>query len=475
MKRLTCAGLSLLLLAAGCCLSFAASPTAAARRKPNIIFIHADDLGYGDLGAYGQRKFKTPNIDQMAAEGMRFTDYYSGSTVCAPSRAVLLTGLHTGHVWVRGNGEFPLRDEDVTVAEVLKEAGYRTGVFGKWGLGLEDNSGRPDKQGFDESFGILHHVHAHRQYTDHLYRDGVKVGVDEKQYANDLFADAAIDFIRRNQSQPFFLYYALTVPHSELQVPEDSIAPFRGRFPEKPFVNPMGDAMKFPPYQQRSQRSQSHPNAAYAGMVTRIDGYVGRVLALLKELKLDEETIVFFTSDNGPEPGSGYDLSLFNSSGGLRGAKRDLYEGGIRVPMIVRWPGRVKAGQVSATVWAHWDFLPTAAELAGAKAPRGVDGLSFAPTLLGKGRQRQHEFLYWEFYERKTAQAVRMGDWKAVAVLFGGEIELYNLKSDPQESSNVAKLHPELAAKARAAMNAAHTPGPLWESKLPRTVSAAPR
>lgn len=473
MKRFAC--LLSLLLAAGACLSLAASNADAARRKPNIIFIHADDLGYGDLSCYGQQKFKTANIDRMAAEGMRFTQYYAGSTVCAPSRAALMTGLHMGHAWIRGNGEFPLRDEDVTVAEVLKQAGYRTGVFGKWGLGLEDNTGRPDKQGFDESFGILHHVHAHRQYTDHLYRNGQKVSVDERQYANDLFAAAALEFIRRHQAAPFFLYYALTVPHSELQVPEDSIAPFRGQFPKKPFVNPKGDAMKFPPYQQGSQRSQAHPNAAYAGMVTRIDGYVGRLLALLKELKLDEETIVFFTSDNGPEPGSGYDLSLFNSSGGLRGAKRDLYEGGIRVPMIVRWPGKVKTGQVSETVWAHWDFLPTAAALAGVKAPRNLDGLSFAPTLLGKGRQQQHEYLYWEFYERKTAQAVRIGDWKAIAVPFGGEIELYNLQDDPQEAKNVAKLYPELVVKARATMNVAHTPGPLWEAKLPPITAAAPR
>lgn len=474
MRRLACASLCLLLLAGGG-LPFAAPSAAAARRKPNIVFIHADDLGYGDLGCYGQQKFKTANIDRMAAEGVRFTQYYSGSTVCAPSRAALMTGLHMGHAWVRGNGEFPLRDEDLTVAEVLKQAGYRTGVFGKWGLGLEDNTGRPDKQGFDESFGILHHVHAHRQYTDHLYRNGQKVSVDERQYANDLFAAAALEFIRRHQAAPFFLYYALTVPHSELQVPEDSIAPFRGQFPEKPFINPKGDAMKFPPYQQGSQRSQAHPNAAYAGMVTRIDGYVGRLLALLKELKLDEETIVFFTSDNGPEPGSGYDLSLFNSSGGLRGAKRDLYEGGIRVPMIVRWPGHIKAGQVSDTVWAHWDFMPTAAALAGVKTPRNLDGLSFVPTLLGKGRQRQHEYLYWEFYERKTARAVRMGEWKAVAAPFGGEIELYNLQDDPQESKNVAKQYPELAAKARAKMNAAHVPGPLWEARLQRATTANPR
>ena len=442
----------------------------AAAAKPNIILIQADDLGYGDLSCYGQQKFLTPHLDRMAGEGARFTQYYSGSTVCAPSRAALMLGLHTGHNYIRGNGEIPLRPEDVTVAEVLKGAGYRTAVIGKWGLGTAATAGRPDRQGFDEAFGFLDHTHAHRQYTGHLWKNGEVFRVDpEQDYVNDLFARAALDFIRSGRDRPFFLYLAFPVPHAELRAPEAAVAVYRGKFPEAPFANARADAVASidpSPMRQASigYRSQPTPRAAFAAMITRMDRHVGDLLALLKELKLDENTVVLFTSDNGPHKEGGADPTYFRSSGPLRGIKRDLYEGGIRVPMIVRWPGKVKPGTVSAQVWAHWDFLPTAAELAGAPAPPGLDGISMVPALLGK-RQRNHEFLYWEFHERVFDQAVRMGDWKAVRHELGGPLELYNLKTDLREERDVAAAHPEVVARIEDYLKTARTESEQWPVK----------
>jgi len=442
----------------------------AAAAKPNIILIQADDLGYGDLSCYGQQKFLTPHLDRMAGEGARFTQYYSGSTVCAPSRAALMLGLHTGHNYIRGNGEIPLRPEDVTVAEVLKDAGYRTAVIGKWGLGTAATAGRPDRQGFDEAFGFLDHTHAHRQYTGHLWKNGEVFRVDpEQDYVNDLFARAALDFIRSGRDRPFFLYLAFPVPHAELRAPEAAVAVYRGKFPEAPFANARADAVASidpSPMRQASigYRSQPTPRAAFAAMITRMDRHVGDLLALLKELKLDENTVVLFTSDNGPHKEGGADPTYFRSSGPLRGIKRDLYEGGIRVPMIVRWPGKVKPGTVSAQVWAHWDFLPTAAELAGAPAPPGLDGISMVPALLGK-RQRNHEFLYWEFHERVFDQAVRMGDWKAVRHELGGPLELYNLKTDLREERDVAAAHPEVVARIEDYLKTARTESEQWPVK----------
>ncbi len=427
--------------------------------KPNIIFIHADDLGYGDLGCYGQKQFQTPCLDKMAAEGTRFTQYYAGNTVCAPSRCALMTGYHMGHAYIRGNAEIPLRAEDVTVAKILKSAGYSTAVIGKWGLGLSDNSGRPDKQGFDYSFGYLDHKHAHRQYTDHLYRNGEKVTLDGKEWSNDLFTKESLEFFEKNKAAPFFLYLNYANPHAELLVPEDSLAPFKGKFPEKPYVNATADASP-----DKGYRSQPTPRAAFAAMVTRMDRDVGRLLGRLKELGLDEKTIVFFTSDNGPHKEGGADPTFFNSNGPLRGIKRDLYEGGIRVPMIARWPGKVKAGGVSDFAWAHWDFLPTAAELAGAKAPEGLDGISVVPTLLG-GEQKAHDYLYWEFFERGFDQALRMGDWKGVRNGLGKPLELYDLKADVGEKENVADKHPELVTKIEALMKAARTDSERWVPK----------
>jgi arylsulfatase A len=410
-----CALVSAVAVGAAC----TGSTTGEARsavRPPNLVYIMADDLGWADLGSYGQAHIETPRLDRMAEEGTRFTQYYAGSTVCAPSRATLMLGQHTGHAWIRGNGEFPLRPEDVTVAEVLKAAGYATGVVGKWGLGVEDTAGRPDLQGFDFSYGILHHVYAHRQYAGHLWRNGERVAVPRDEFVNDLFTEEALGFIRRRKDGPFFLYLAYTSPHAELRVPEDSAAPYRGRFVETPFVNEAADAdwPRANPRQWSGYRSQPEPRATYAGMVSRIDRDVGRVLDLLSELGLEEHTVVFFTSDNGPHQEGGHDPHYFPSAEPLRGIKRDMYEGGIRVPMIVRAPGRVPAARTSDVVWAHWDVLPTLADLAGATAPPGVDGVSVRGALEGGSTPAGHPPLYWEFHERGFEQAVRMGRWKSV-------------------------------------------------------------
>ncbi len=435
-----------------------------AGRRPSFVYIMADDLGWADLGSYGQTRIATPRLDRMAAEGTRFTQYYAGSTVCAPSRATLMLGQHTGHAWIRGNGEFPIRAEDVTVAEVLKEAGYATGVVGKWGLGLEDNEGRPDLQGFDDSYGILHHVYAHRQYAGHLWRNGERVEVSRDEFVNDLFTEEALGFIRRHREEPFFLYLAYTSPHAELRVPEDSVAEYRGKFEETPFVNEKADAdwPRAEPRTWSGYRSQPEPRATYAGMVSRIDRDVGRVLDLLAELGLDENTIVFFTSDNGPHQEGGHDPWFFPSAEPLRGIKRDLYEGGIRVPMIVRAPGRVPAGRTSDAVWAHWDVLPTLATLAGATPPPGVDGVSVHEVLRGEAADREHAPLYWEFHERGFEQAVRMGKWKAVRHEPDQPLELYDLDADLSEANDVAELNPEIVAKVEEYLSGARTESPLW-------------
>lgn len=435
-------------------------------RRPNIVFIHADDLGYGDLSSYGQEHFRTPSLDRMAAEGIRFTDYYAGSTVCAPSRAALMTGQHTGHTRVRGNGDVPLAPEEVTIGEVLQRAGYRTAVIGKWGLGTVETTGRPGLQGFDHSFGYLHHRHAHRQYVDHLWRNGERVHFDERTaYAGDLFTQDALAFIRANRRRPFFLYLSYTVPHAELRVPQDAMAPFAARFPETPFSSPRIDANPWPGnYRQGGYRSQPTPKAAFAGMVTRMDRDVGRLLATLGELGLDERTLVLFTSDNGPHREGGADPEFFDSNGPLRGIKRDLYEGGIRVPMIARWPGVTPAGRTSDHAWAHWDQLPTLAALAGARAPEGGDGLSMAGLLRGDTAPT-HDFLYWEFHERGFQQAVRMGKWKAVRSKPGAPLELYDLETDIGETTDIAAGHRDVVARIEAYLETARTPSERWNTE----------
>jgi arylsulfatase A len=422
--------------------------------KPNIIFVLADDLGYGDLSCYGQKRFTTPNLDKLAAEGMRFTQVYAGSTVCAPSRCALMTGFHTGHALVRGNkanGGVPLRPEDVTVAELLKQANYVTGAFGKWGLGVEGTTGHPNQQGFDEWFGYLDQTHAHFYYTDHLYKNSEKVAFNGKPYSHDLIVDSAFDFIKRNKDQPFFLYFSLTIPHASLEVPDDSLKKYLGKYPEQPF--PGGHYTK-----------QETPRAAFAAMIDRLDQTVGRMMALLKELGMDEDTIVFFTSDNGPHQEGGGDPVFFNSSGPLRGIKRDLYEGGIRVPMIARWPAKIKAGAVSNQVWAFWDFLPTAAAIAGVQVAKNIDGISMLPVLLGK-EQRNHQYLYWEFFERNFQQAMRFKNWKAIRREAGKPVELFNLDADIGEQDNVAAKHPDVVAHIEKLLKQARTESAVWPVK----------
>jgi arylsulfatase A len=436
---------------------------------PNIILIQADDLGYGDLSAYGQAGFATPSIDRLAREGIRFTNYYSGSTVCAPSRAALMTGQHSGHGWIRGNGEIPLRPEDVTAAMLLHDAGYRTAVIGKWGLGMEGTTGQPDRKGFDYQFGFLDHRHAHRQYTDHLYRNSERVAIDPTgDYVNDLFTREAEGFITRADPKPFFLYLNYTVPHAELRAPEDSMAPLKGKYlPETPFVNAAADGRQTgstPDGASLGYRSQPTPHAAFVAMITRMDRDIGRLTDLLAARKIDQRTLILFTSDNGPHQEGGADPAHFKSSGGLRGIKRDLYDGGIRVPMIARWVGTIPAGRVSNHEWAHWDMLPTLAELAGAKAPAGIDGMSMARALRGE-QQPTHEFMYWEFHERGFQQAVRMGNWKAVRLKKDAPLELYDLPDDPYEQRNLASTNSEVVAKIEKYLATARTESSRWPVK----------
>jgi arylsulfatase A-like enzyme len=441
---------------------------AQSQPRPNVILIQADDLGYGDLSAYGQAQFATPGIDRLAREGIRFTDYYAGSTVCAPSRAALMTGLHTGHGWIRGNGEIPLREEDVTVAMLLRDAGYRTAVVGKWGLGTPGTTGQPDKKGFDYAFGFLDHRHAHRQYTDHLYRNAERATTDlERDYVNDLFTREAEAFITRQDPKPFFLYLNYTVPHAELRAPEDSMAPHTGRFPETPFVNAAADGRQAGATVDGASlgyRSQPTPRAAFVAMITRMDRDIARLTAVLGERGIDEQTLIMFVSDNGPHREGGADPAFFRSAGGLRGIKRDLYEGGIRVPMVARWVGTIPAGRVSDHPWAHWDMLPTLAELGGASTPKGLDGLSMAAALKGRPQQ-PHEFMYWEFHERGFQQAVRMGRWKAVRPAKGAPLELYDLSKDRDEQRDVAAEHAPVVATIENYLKTARTESARWPVK----------
>ncbi len=431
---------------------------AALHSKPNIIFILADDLGYGELGCYGQKRIKTPNLDRLAAEGTRFTQCYAGSTVCAPSRAALMTGRHTGHVSIRGNALVPLSTNEIIVAELLKAAGYQTGLIGKWGLGETNTPSTPDQRGFDEWLGFLNQHHAHDYYPAHLWRSSVlsEEGLTNSlifqnqngargRYVHDLFTQAATNFIRVSKYKPFFLYLAYTIPHANnelkelgMQVPSDA------------------------PY---AAEDWPQPERNKAAMITRMDRDIGALLAQLKALRIESNTVVFFSSDNGPHKEGGANAQFFQSSGPLRGIKRDMYEGGIRVPMIARWPGKIPAGVTSDQVWAFWDFLPTAAELAGVKPPAGIDGLSMLPALLGKKQTNQHEFLYWEFHEKGSRQAVRTGDWKAVRLAPGAPLELYDLKSDPGETNNVAASRPAVVAKVEAYLKTARTESEHWPLK----------
>lgn len=425
------------------------------RRVPNIVFILADDLGYGDLSAYGQKRFATPRLDRMADEGVRFMSFYAGNTVCAPSRWSLMTGAHMGHAYVRGNAGASLRDEDRTLPRALKQAGYATGMFGKWGLAEDNESGLPHRQGFDAFLGYLRHVHAHSHYTDHLFeiRNGetVRIDVDTTQYAHDLFVEGALDFIEANRDRPFFLYLPFALVHAELLVPEEDIAPFRdetGRSrmaPDPPF--PCCGVIG-------TYRGQPTPHAAHAAMVTRLDRDVGRILDRIRELGLAEDTLVLFTSDNGPHAEGGADPGYFESNGPLRGIKRDLYEGGIRVPMIAWGPGYVPSGRVSDHPWAMWDIFPTLAAFAGAEVPP-VDGLSMQGLLSDAGPVPAHRALYWEHrnnMEPKYSQAVRQGDWKLLRVWTpeGRVTELYDLSRDIGEYRDLSERYPDVAQRLEA-------------------------
>jgi arylsulfatase A-like enzyme len=411
--------------------------------RPNIIFILADDLGYGDLGCYGQRMIRTPHLDRMAREGIRFTDCYAGSTICAPSRCCLMTGYHTGHAYIRGNERIPLRPEDVTVAELLKEGGYKTAVIGKWGLGEPETTGIPNRKGFDYWFGYLNQTHAHYYYTDYLWRNEEKVSIPEGTYSHDLFTEEALQWVRQNREGPFFLYLAYTIPHALSENPEDGMP--------VPSDYPYGET-------DWPQNQKNH-----AAMITRMDRDIGRLLALLSDLGIDDRTLVLFSSDNGTHREGGAIPEFFNSSGPLRGIKRDLYEGGIRVPMIARWPGRIRPGQTSDQVWAFWDFLPTACTLAGVRSPAGIDGLDVSPALMG--RRLPHPPLYWEFHEGRFAQAVRDGRWKAVRNDAGLPVELYDLKEDVGEQRDLAGQHPDAAARMAGLMEEMRTESEHWPGK----------
>lgn len=427
------------------------------KSQPNIVLIMADDLGYRHLGCYGQKKIRTPHLDRMAAEGIRFTDAYAGCTVCAPSRSALMTGQHTGHTPVRGNdGGLPLPAGSFTMAEMLRGAGYATGIFGKWGLGEMGTEGIPTRQGFDEALGPLHQVHAQYYYPEFVWKNESPLALQgnrnggQKEYVPDVLHQGALDFLSRHHERPFFLYVPSIIPHHEYQVPEDSLAEYRGRFPEEPFVRA-----------DRGFAPQPFPVAAFAGMVTRLDRQVGEILDRIRTLGLDQKTLVLFTSDNGAAAPFRPLIDVFQGSEGLRGFKSDLYEGGIRVPMIARWPGNVPAGGTSQHACASYDLMPTFAELAGVAAPAGIDGESILPALRGES-QRPHEYLYWETTRRgRLAQAVRMGNWKAVRPAPDALVELYDLASDPAESHDIAAANAVTAAKAAQMFQSCHIDPPV--------------
>lgn len=448
------------------CLSVWIWPTRAQQVvRPNVVLIMVDDLGYGDLGCYGSQRILTPRIDAMAAAGMRFTQFYSGTSVCAPSRAALLTGLHTGHTAVRGNrevkpeGQYPLPDSSVTMAEVFRQAGYATGGFGKWGLGFPSSSGDPIRQGFTRFFGYNCQREAHHPFPAHLWSDTQRVPLPntydrQTVYAPDLIHRKALEFLDANARSPFLLYLAYTPPHAALQVPagDSAYAAYRELFRESPVAIPEWKGVGYQP--------NPYPKAAYAAMVSRIDRYVGELLDRLRQLGIDDRTLVLFTSDNGPHREGGHDPDFFAAGGGLRGIKRSLYEGGIRAPLVACWPGVIRPGAVSDHVSAAWDLLPTFASLLRVGLPSSTDGISILPLLTGRGRQRGHRFLYWEFHEEEGRQAVRMGGWKGIRQRVtkdpDGPVELYDLFTDPAESRDVAAAHPEVVRRIRVIMEQQH-------------------
>lgn len=463
--------------------------------KPNVIYIIVDDMGIGDIEPYGQEKIRTPNLQKLANEGLTFSQHYAGNTVCAPSRAALVTGIHSGRGQIRGNfelgdftderefGQMPLVPGTTTIATVMKDAGYKTALIGKWGLGGPGSYGVPTKQGFDYFFGYLDQKQAHNHYPTHLWKNeewyaldnefvhshqSLPDGVDpydpksyeaylREDFAQERLTQDALRYIKENKDDPFFLYLAYAGPHAALQAPESDIDAYS--FEETPYEGKTdGDYLP-----------QRRPRAARAAMITHIDKGVGEVIELLQELKIDDNTLVFFTSDNGPSFEGGADLKFFDSNAEFRGYKRDLYEGGIRMPTIARWPNKIEAGVVSDHVSAFWDVLPTLADLTGQKKPKKTDGISFLPALINQGEQQQHSSLYWEFHHWNGdhAQAVRIrdevnGDWKAIRIYNkkhreNPPIELYNLKNDPSETTNIAAQHPDIAKNAGLLMDKSRT------------------
>lgn len=431
----------------------------------NVIYILADDLGYGDLSCYGQQKFQTPNIDRMASEGMLFTQHYAGCTVSAPSRASLMTGLHTGHTQIRGNrevkpeGQEPMAEGTFTLGKLMQKAGYTTGIFGKWGLGNPGSVSVPDAMGFDEFYGYNCQRLAHSYYPLHLWHNNEKVLFPENDnqeraaYSQDIIHEQALQFIKNNKDRPFFAMLTYTLPHAELQVPNDSIYQlFENSFEETPYDG------------SRGYTAVEKPRATFAAMVARLDKYVGDLLAELKELGLDENTIVFFTSDNGPHREGGADPDFFESYGPLRGTKRDLYEGGIRVPFIAWNPQKIKVGTKSEHISAFWDMMPTLSELTGVDIPVETDGISLLPTLFSARGQKEHNYLYWEFHEMGGRQALRSGNWKLIRQPIVGEtaLELYDLSSDLHEDNNIAVQYPDKVKELETLMNKSRTESPLF-------------
>jgi len=420
----------------------------AAESRPNLIYVVADDLGYGDLGCYGQQVIQTPHLDALAAEGMRFTDHYAGSTVCRPSRIVFLTGMHTGHTPVRANSQYQLQPDDLTVAELLQSVGYLTGGVGKWALGGVGSTGHPNRQGFDFWYGYLDQSEAHNYFPEQLFRNeqaetlpGNKIGSERRvsiqrtTYSHDRMADEAFDFIRQNRDGPFFLNCAFTIPHANNE---------GGRA--------TGDGMEIPDHGIYAERTWPNPEKGQAAMITRLDRDMGRMVALIRELGIERQTLVLFTSDNGPHQEGGHEMEYFDANGPLRGFKRDLYEGGVRVPMIAWWPGMISPGTVSDHPSAFWDLLPTACELADVETPEHVDGISFLPTLLGK-EQPKHEYLYWEIGEKT---AIRSGHWKAVRTAADRPFELYDLTKDPGEQHDLAGDRADVVARLSEMAAEAH-------------------
>ncbi len=427
-------------------------------KSPNIIYIMADDLGMGDLGCYGQKIIKTPAIDDLAKQGMMFTSHYSGSTVSAPSRCVLMTGKHSGNVPIRGNAgvqlkngesyDSPLPANEITIAEAIKDRGYTSAVIGKWGMGAPKSEGHPLAQGFDYFYGYLSQLNAHSYYPEYLWENNKKVKLGKKEYTHDLIMNKALDFIDENSDKPFFIYLTPTIPHAELIVPEGELGKYENMFNEKK-------------YNGGHYATCEKPLATFAAMVTRLDSDVQRIMDLLKEKGIDENTIVIFTSDNGTHVEGGH-TNFFNSSAGYRGAKRDLYEGGVRTPYIVNWKGVIEPGSYTNHVSAFWDFLPTVCDITGSAVPHGVDGVSFLPTLTNKGEQPKHDYLYFEFHEEGGKQSILKDGWKLIRLQAKNKsktkYELYNLNQDVSERFNLSDKYPEKVAEYIKIMDNARTP-----------------